>query len=99
MQRAGGCGLWGLRAPARCSTVPAGTIAASKGSRLKLTVVRRIWAGHAFWMTGLAVVLGMSAAQRRSLSCSDLLGLTLLPLATVLAIMTNVGRARGGVVP
>jgi hypothetical protein len=38
--------IWGLRAPARCSTVPAGTNAASKGSRLKLTVVRRTWAGH-----------------------------------------------------
>ena len=34
-------GIWGLRAPARCSTVPAGTNAASKGSRLKLTVVRK----------------------------------------------------------
>ena len=39
-------GIWGLRAPARCSTVPAGTNAASKGARLKLTVVRRTWAGH-----------------------------------------------------
>ena len=39
-------GIWGLRAPARCSTVPAGTNAASKGGRLKLTVVRRTWAGH-----------------------------------------------------
>ena len=38
----GRCGTWGLRAPARCSTVPAGTNAASKGSRLKLTVVRKI---------------------------------------------------------
>jgi Integrase core domain len=28
------------------ATGPAGTSAASKGSRLKLTVVRRIWAGH-----------------------------------------------------
>ena len=46
MQRAGRYGIWGLRAPARCSTVPAGTNAASKGSRLKLTVVRRTWAGH-----------------------------------------------------
>ena len=45
MQRLGRCSIWGLRAPARCSTVPAGTNAASKGSRLKLTVVRRIWAG------------------------------------------------------
>jgi hypothetical protein len=42
----GRCGIRGLRAPARCSTVPAGTNAASKGSRLKLTVVRRIWAGQ-----------------------------------------------------
>jgi hypothetical protein len=40
-------GIWGLRAPARCSTVPAGTNAASKGGRLKLTVVRRTWAGQA----------------------------------------------------
>jgi hypothetical protein len=36
----GRCGTWGLRAPARCSTVPSGTDAASQGSRLKLTVVR-----------------------------------------------------------
>ena len=42
----GRCGIWGLRAPARCSTVPAGTNAASKGSRLKLTVVRRNRAGQ-----------------------------------------------------
>ena len=42
----GRCGIWGLRAPARCTTVPAGTNAASKGGRLKLTVVRRNRAGH-----------------------------------------------------
>src|SRR4029077_8050961 len=42
----GRSGIRGLRAPARCSSVPAGTNAASKGSRLKLTVVRRIWAGQ-----------------------------------------------------
>jgi hypothetical protein len=42
----GRCGMWGLRAPARCSTVPSGTNAASRGSRLKLTVVRRNRAGH-----------------------------------------------------
>ena len=40
------CGVWGLRAPARCSIVPPGTSAASQGSRLKLTVVRRNRAGH-----------------------------------------------------
>jgi hypothetical protein len=39
-------GIWGLRAPARCSTVPVGTNAASKGGCLKLTVVRRTWAGQ-----------------------------------------------------
>src|SRR5262245_50896712 len=32
--------------PTRCSTVPAGTKAASQGSRLKPTVVRRIGAGQ-----------------------------------------------------
>ena len=42
----GRCGTWGLRAPARCSTVPPGTNAASEGSRLKLTVVRKIRAGQ-----------------------------------------------------
>ena len=39
-------GIWGLPRPGPCSTVPAGTNAASKGSRLKLTVVRRTWAGQ-----------------------------------------------------
>ena len=38
----GRCGTSGLRAPARCSTIPSGTNAASRGSRLKLTVLRRI---------------------------------------------------------
>ena len=42
----GRCGKSGLRAPARCSTVSSGTNAASRGSRLKLTVVRRIEAGQ-----------------------------------------------------
>src|SRR5919198_5146493 len=42
----GRCGTWGLRVPARCSTVPSGTKAASEGSRLKLAVVRRIRAGQ-----------------------------------------------------
>jgi putative transposase len=42
----GRCGVWGLRAPARCSIVPLGTSAASQGSRLKLTVVRRNRAGQ-----------------------------------------------------
>ena len=42
----GRCGTSGLRAPARCSTVPSGTNAAIRGSRLKLTVVRRIGAGQ-----------------------------------------------------
>src|SRR6187455_2366075 len=45
----GRCGTSGLRAPARCSTVPSRTNAAIRGSRLKLTVVRRIGAGHAMW--------------------------------------------------
>ena len=44
----GRCGMWGLRAPARCSTVPPGTTAASQGSRLKLMLVRRIRPGHRF---------------------------------------------------
>src|SRR6188508_2691963 len=42
----GRCGTSGLRAPARCSTVPSGTNAAIRGSRLRLTVVRRIGAGQ-----------------------------------------------------
>src|SRR4029079_19582503 len=42
----GRCGTSGLRAPARCSTVPSGTNAAIRRSRLKLTVVRRIGAGQ-----------------------------------------------------
>src|SRR5207244_5070028 len=43
----GRCGTWGLRAPARCITVPQGAIdAASEGSRLKLTVVRKNRAGQ-----------------------------------------------------
>ena len=42
----GRCGTWGLRVPPRCATVPPGTNAASEGSRLKLTVVRRNEAGH-----------------------------------------------------
>jgi hypothetical protein len=42
----GRCGTWGLRAPARCSTVPSGTHAANQGSRLKLKLVRRNRAGH-----------------------------------------------------
>jgi putative transposase len=41
----GRCGTWGLRAPARCSTVPSGTNGAGKGSRLKLGAVRKIRAG------------------------------------------------------
>ena len=36
----GRCGMWGLRAPARCTTAPPGANAASRGSRLKLSVVR-----------------------------------------------------------
>jgi putative transposase len=40
------CGTWGLRGPARCATVPSGTNAASEGTRLKLTVVRRFGASH-----------------------------------------------------
>jgi hypothetical protein len=42
----GRCGVWGLRAPARCSIAPPGTNAASRDSRLKLTVVRRNRAGQ-----------------------------------------------------
>jgi hypothetical protein len=43
----GRCATWGLRAPARCITVPRGATEASRrGARLKLTVVRRNRAGH-----------------------------------------------------
>ena len=43
----GRCGIWGLRAPARCSTAPQGASGTtSKGSRLKLKLVRRNRAGH-----------------------------------------------------
>jgi hypothetical protein len=39
------CGMWGLRAPTRCVTVPRGALEArGEGSRLKLSVDRRIWA-------------------------------------------------------
>ena len=43
----GRCGDGGLRAPARCVTVPRGTTeTSSRGARLKLTVVRRNRAGQ-----------------------------------------------------
>ncbi|MEA2634774.1 MAG: putative transposase [Chloroflexota bacterium] len=43
----GRCAVWGLRAPARCSTVPHGTIERAGDARtLKLSVVRRIRAGQ-----------------------------------------------------
>ena len=43
----GRCGIWGLRAPARCSTAPQGASGTtSKGCRLKLKLVRRNRAGH-----------------------------------------------------
>jgi putative transposase len=42
----GRCGTSGLRALARCSTIPSGTNAAGRGSHLKLTVLRRIGAGQ-----------------------------------------------------
>ena len=36
------CGMWGLRAPARCSTVPRGTSKGrNQGGRLKLKMVRK----------------------------------------------------------
>ena len=41
----GRCGMWGLRAPARCTTARKGT--GANGSRLKLKMVRRNRAGHA----------------------------------------------------
>ena len=61
-------GIWGLRAPARCSTVPAGTNAASKGSRLKLTVVRRTWAGQraSRWQSRKQRRTGRSVAATRA---------------------------------
>ena len=43
----GRCGVWGLRAPARCATAPCGATGRNEGSRLKLTLVRRNRAGHA----------------------------------------------------
>ena len=43
----GRCGMWGLRAPARCTTVPQGANEGrNRGGRLKLTVVRRNRAGQ-----------------------------------------------------
>ena len=52
MQCAGRCGIWGLRAPARCSTAPQGASGTtSKGSRLKLKLVRRNRAGHGCCVT------------------------------------------------
>jgi transposase InsO family protein len=48
----GRCGMWGLRAPARCSIVPSRTNAANRGSRLKLTVVRRNRAGQVVGSAG-----------------------------------------------
>jgi hypothetical protein len=41
----GRCGIWGLRALARCATCPHRAHAAN-GRHLKLAVVRRIWAGQ-----------------------------------------------------
>jgi hypothetical protein len=41
----GRCGIWGLRAPARCTTRPHRAHAAN-GRRLKLAVVRKIRAGY-----------------------------------------------------
>src|SRR5262249_20142191 len=41
------CGTWGLRAPPRRTTASQGANQGSnRGGRLKLNVVRRIWAGH-----------------------------------------------------
>ena len=41
------CGMWGLRAPTRCITVPQGAREGStQGRVLKLGVVRRSWAGQ-----------------------------------------------------
>ena len=41
------CGMWGLRAPTRCITVPQGASEGSnEGGVLKLSVVRRNWAGQ-----------------------------------------------------
>src|SRR3546814_16556821 len=42
----GRCGVWGLRAPARCITVPAGTQPATRGRSLKLNPGRRNRAGQ-----------------------------------------------------
>src|SRR6187551_2162902 len=60
----GRCGTSGLRAPARCSTVPSGTNAAIRGSRLRLTVVRRIGAGHlALDLVGFALRLQLGVTD------------------------------------
>src|SRR5262245_27971665 len=41
------CGTWGLRAPPRRTTASQGANQGSnRGGRLKLNVVRRLWAGH-----------------------------------------------------
>src|SRR5262249_2348265 len=53
------CGMWGLRVPTRCITVPRGALEArGKGGRLKLSVDRRIWAGHWVAPTQWSGVLG-----------------------------------------
>src|SRR5512139_2969947 len=63
----GRCGTPGLRAPARCSTVPSGTNAAIRGSRLKLTVVRRIRAGQGEDNPVLQVVAPQLTCQREEM--------------------------------
>src|SRR6516162_9635631 len=48
------CGMWGLCAPTRCVTAPRGALEArGEGSRLKLSVGRRIRASHVDYLVTL----------------------------------------------
>ena len=60
------CRIWGLRAPARCSTAPQGASGTtSKGSRLKLKLVRRNRAGQDRFLKDDAVLLWASSGGDR----------------------------------
>src|SRR6266853_2996106 len=63
------CGMWGLRAPARCSTVPPGTSKGrNQGGRLKLKMVRRNRAGQ---IDVAGVTLGIQVVKIRLRSAED----------------------------
>jgi hypothetical protein len=58
-----GPAVYGASAPRFVAQPAAGTNAASKGSRLKLTVVRRIWPGHHRLRSKRAIFCRIEAAQ------------------------------------